>query len=113
MVFNTSAIPARMELCRSEPKALGRSDQQAEGSCLGTVLRKLPVKKELLKENKKRDRNLCDGGGARVEGRGGDGEGRIRMESGWGAAQLVAGVAGRVQGCQGRVLSWKILQMKN
>ena len=50
MVFNTSAIPGRMELCRSEPKALGRSDQQAEESCLGTVLRKLPAKKELLQE---------------------------------------------------------------
>ena len=49
----TPAIPGRMELCRSEPKALGRSDQQAEGSCLGTVLRKLPAKKELLKEKQK------------------------------------------------------------
>ena len=47
------AIPGRMELCRSEPKALGRSDQQAEGSCLGTVLRKLPAKKELLQEKQK------------------------------------------------------------
>ena len=53
MVFNTSAIPGRMELCRSEPKALGRSDQQAEESCLDTVLRKLPAKKELLKEKQK------------------------------------------------------------
>ena len=53
MVFNTSAIPGRMELCRSEPKALGRSDQQAEGSCLDTVLRKLPAKKELLQEKQK------------------------------------------------------------
>ena len=42
-----------MELCRSEPKALGRSDQQAEESCLDTVLRKLPAKKELLKEKQK------------------------------------------------------------
>ena len=53
MVFNTPAIPGRMELCRSEPKGLGRSDQQAEESCLGTVLRKLPAKKELLKEKQK------------------------------------------------------------
>ena len=105
------AIPGRMELCRSEPKALGRSDQQAEESCLDTVLRKLPAKKELLKGETERDCNLCDRRGACVEGWGGDGEGRIRLESGWGAAQLVAGVAGRVQGCQGRVLSWKILQM--
>ena len=53
MVFITPAIPGRMELCRSEPKALGRSDQQAEGSCLDTVLRKLPAKKELLQEIQK------------------------------------------------------------
>ena len=51
--FNASAIPGRMELYRSEPKALGRSDQQAEESCLGTVLRKLPAKKELYKEKQK------------------------------------------------------------
>ena len=53
MTFNMSAIPGRMELYRNEPKALGRSDQQAEESCLDTVLRKLPAKKELLKEKQK------------------------------------------------------------
>ena len=53
MVFNKSTIPGRMELYRNEPKALGRSDQQAEESCLDTVLRKLPAKKELLKEKQK------------------------------------------------------------
>ena len=42
-----------MELYRNEPKALGRSDQKAEESCLDTVLRKLPAKKELLQEKQK------------------------------------------------------------
>ena len=53
MAFNMSAIPGRMELYRNEPKALGRSDQKAEESCLDTVLRKLPAKKELLQEKQK------------------------------------------------------------
>ena len=53
MVFNRPAIPGKMELCRSEPKALGRSDQQAEESCLDTVWRKLPAKKKLLEEKQK------------------------------------------------------------
>ena len=53
MFFDMPAIPGRMELCRSEPKAPGRSDLQAEESCLDTVLRKLPAKKELLQEKQK------------------------------------------------------------
>ena len=53
MTFNMSAIPGRMELYRNEPKALGRSDRKAEESCLDTVLRKLPAKKELLQEKQK------------------------------------------------------------
>ena len=54
MVFVRPAIPGRMELCHSEPKAPGRSDQKAEELCLDMVLRKLPAKKELLEEKKKR-----------------------------------------------------------